>query len=85
MANTVARIYVYYPYYLVVVRCFLLIETAQAAGVIVKTDDDENDPARVSDLNFSHGWPIDNIVYLIISSTTNQPHKLQNICKSDYL
>ena len=45
--------YVYYPYYLVV-RSFLLIETAQAAGVIVKTDD-ENDPARVSDLNFSHG------------------------------
>ena len=76
--------YVYYPYYLVV-RSFLLIETAQAAGVIVKTDDDENDPARVSDLNFSHGWPIDNIVYLIICSTTNQPHKLQKICRSDYL
>ena len=75
--------YVYYPYYLVV-RSFLLIETAQAAGVIVKTDD-ENDPARVSDLNFSHGWPIDNIVYLIICSTTNQPHKLQKICRSDYL
>ena len=69
--------YVYYLYYLVN-RSFLLIETAQAAGVIVKTDDDENDPApRVSDLNFSHGWSIDDIVYLIMCSTTNQPHKLQ--------